>query len=48
MISHSNRVMNFGIDGMAVIRGGVRCSRVIYWQVITEREMGIICGGIFE
>jgi hypothetical protein len=48
MISHSNSVMSFGIDGMKVIRGGVRCSGVIHWQVITEWEMGIICRGIVE
>jgi hypothetical protein len=48
MISHSNRVVSFSIDGMAVVRGGVRCSGIIYWQVITEREMEIICGRIGE
>jgi hypothetical protein len=31
MISHSNRVMSFSIDVMAVVRGGVRYSGIIYW-----------------
>jgi hypothetical protein len=48
MISHSNRFMHFWFDGMAVIRGGVRSSGVLDRQGATEREMGIIYGGIVE